>query len=496
MPKAPPLKILVASSEVAPFAKTGGLADVAGSLPKALAYLGHEVCIVMPKYKIVDVEKWSLLPLLPEMVVNFDKNTYRGQILRCSYPGTRIPVYFVQQDEFFNRETLYTEFGKDYPDNAERFAFFCMAALWMLKGLDWSPDIIVCNDWQTSLIPVYLKSNPLLDDDPFYNRIKVLLTVHNLAYQGLFAAEVIPRIGLSWDMFKPQGMEFFGKVNLLKGGLLFADALNTVSRQYAREIQTAECGCGLEGVLQMRSKDLVGILNGIDASVWNPNVDKKIAENYSAKHPGRKQFCKAELQRRCNLPQNDDVPVLGIISRLTDQKGFDLIAEVIDEIMKLDLQLVVLGTGELRYHEMLEEIGRVYPNKARVVLAFDDDFAHQIEAGANMFLMPSRYEPCGLNQLYSLRYGAVPIVRKTGGLADSVVNATEASIKDGKGTGFVFTEYSGKALLNAVRTAVKFYHTDKAAWKKLMANGMAKDFSWTASAKEYVKLFKKMIQAE
>jgi len=486
------VKILYVSSEVVPFAKTGGLADVAGALPRALAEQGHDIRIAMPQYGSMDVDQYPLSPILGEINVHFHNETLGAAVNSAVLPDSEIPVYFIRNDPYFNRKGLYNEKGVDYPDNARRFAFFCMATLWMLRALDWKPDVIHTNDWQSALIPTYLKYHPDLKTDDFYSGIKVLYTIHNLAYQGSFDREILKTIGLGWEVYTLEGMEFYGNINLMKAGIVFSDEISTVSETYAREIQQEEYGCGLDGVLRARRDQLTGIMNGIDYTVWNPHVDQLIPVKFSPRSMGGKTRCKKALQKKNNLPVNKEIPIIGMISRLADQKGFDLISGIVDEMMKLNLQFVLLGTGEPKYHDMFEKIKTRYPEKAGINLTFNNRLAHEIEAGSDMFLMPSRYEPCGLNQLYSLKYGTVPIVRKTGGLADSITDAAPDSVKAGKGTGFVFEEYSSKALLDAIKRAVDLFHNDKKYWKKLRSNGMAADYSWGASAKKYETLYQKM----
>ncbi len=488
------MKILYVSPEVDPFAKTGGLADVSRSLPKALADLGHDIRVVMPLYKSIDVRRYGLHPILAEIDVHFPRATRRGYVQSATFPGSSVPIYFIQQDHFFGRDELYGSNGEDYPDNPERFAFFSLATLWMLKGLDWQPDVIHCNDWQTALIPAYLRFHADLAADRFYSEIRTLFAIHNLAYQGLGAPEWVERLGLPRALFNLKGVEFYGKLNLMKAGILYADHLSAVSRQYAKEIRTKEFGAGLEGVLDERASHLTGILNGADYSIWSPEVDSLIPARYSIQSLRGKEKCKAALEARFDLPEKPNTPLIGIVSRLADQKGFDLITEVMDDLMRLDIQLVILGTGEPKYHEFLTRMAEKYPRRMGLALRFDNELAHWVEAGADMFLMPSRYEPSGLNQLYSMRYGTIPIGRKTGGLADSITNATPSTIKSGAGTGLVFEEYSGRRMLDAITRAIKLYKANPQAWAKLVHNAMEKDFSWTASAEEYARLYKKIVK--
>ena len=486
------VKILFVSSEVVPFSKTGGLADVAGALPPALRRLGHDVRIVTPRYRITSEERFGIRPILHDIRVHFQSESHVTQIRTAPLPGTDIPVYFVNYEPYFDRANLYTEAGKDYPDNPQRFALFCMSALWMLRALDWKPDVIHCNDWQTGLIPTYLMHHPDLKFDEFYKGIRVLYTIHNLAYQGRFPREILNSLGLGWEVYTMHGLEFYGDINLMKAGIVFSDEITTVSKTYAHEIQTDEYGCGLDGVLRTRSVHLTGILNGIDYTVWNPETDSLIPAKFGPGKMAGKARCKKALQAKCGLPEKADIPLIGVISRLADQKGFDLIAAIAQDLFQMDIQMVILGTGEPKYHEIFQKIGKKHPDKASIHLTFDNQLAHEIEAGCDMFLMPSSYEPCGLNQLYSLKYGTVPIVRKTGGLADSITDATSETIKDGSGTGFVFEEYSPKALFETIGRAVNLF-SKAATWRKIRENGMAKDFSWDASARMYEGLYRRMI---
>lgn len=485
------MKILLVSSEVVPFAKTGGLADVAGALPMALERLGHEVRVAMPKYASIDDERHHLLPILDDIHVRLGAVTHTARVKRTLFPDTRVPVYLVAHEGFFGRAAMYGEAGADYRDNATRFAFFCKAVVWLLKGLDWIPDIIHCNDWQTAFIPVMLRSDPEMLGDPALARVKVLYTIHNLAYQGLFDFEEGERIGVSPHLFQPAALEFWGRLSLMKGGIVFSDAISTVSRRYAEEIQMREYGCGLEGVLAGVRDRLHGILNGIDTDAWNPETDPHLPAHFSARDTSGKAACKAALQKEAGLPVRADVPLLGIISRLDKQKGFDLIARVLDDLLARDVQMVLLGTGAPEYHKLFEEAAHRHPGRLSAQLRFDNGLAHRIEAGADIFLMPSRYEPCGLNQLYSLRYGTVPVVRRTGGLADSITDATPAAIAAGKATGFVFETYEAASLWRAVTRALEA-REDRATWARIMKAGMKADFSWDASARTYDALFHAM----
>lgn len=472
------MRILFVASEGLPFSKTGGLADVVEALPKALVAQGHEVAVVLPAYRGTK----------PSAVVMPSLTVPVGPRLRfpAIADGTLINgvrYYFVDDPAYFDRDGLYGGSAGDYPDNVERYSEFCRAAIEIAKHV-WPADVIHCHDWQTALVPALLRSS--YAEDPLVKGIPIVFTIHNMGYHGLFPRDVLEPAGIPASLYHPAGIEFFGSVNFLKGGLIYSDYLTTVSKKYAQEIQTAEFGHGLDGVVRSRADRLVGILNGVDYSAWSPQKDKFIAAKYSAKDLSGKLVCKQDLLQVFGLPQeNLGRPVIGIVSRFADQKGFDLIADKAHELMREDLMLVVLGTGEKRYEDLFQILAEKYAGRVGLKIAYDNVLAHKIEAGADMFLMPSRYEPCGLNQIYSLKYGTVPIVRATGGLDDTV---EPFDLEHGTGTGFKFTEYSGKALLQAVRQALHHY-MDERIWKRIQLNGMAKDFSWKASAREYAKLY-------
>jgi len=475
MKKGKKLNVLFVSSEVVPFAKTGGLADVAGALPKALEELGHDVRVFMPRYKKIDPAKFNLKKINAE--------TFEGKI-----PDSNVPVYFYENENYFGgRDELYQVKGVDYEDNLERFSSFCQAALKFVKEQNWRPDIIHCNDWQSGLIAVYLKVN--YGNDPFFKETRLVYSVHNMGYLGMFPKEKLPLTGLGWDQFVPDKLEFWDKIALSKAGFVYADVINTVSKTYAKEIQTEEYGHGLDGLLRARSKDVYGIVNGLDYDLWNPATDPKIPENYSPDKMAAKSEDKLELQLKNGLPAKKTTPVIGMITRLADQKGLDILAGALPEIMKLDCQFVVLGTGDLKYHELLTKLKNEFPEHVGLNLGFDAALAQLIYAGSDMFMMPSRYEPCGLGQLISFKYGVVPIVRKTGGLADTV---HDFNLKTGAGDGFVFEEYSSAALLDSVKRALEAYK-NKTAWKKLVKKVMNLDYSWNTSAKEYVNLYEKAL---
>ncbi len=469
-----PLKILLVASEVVPFAKTGGLADVAGALPKALSRRGHEVRIIMPRYKIIDEKKFRLNK-------KFDLPG-GGSLKETLMPGTGIPVYFTDNDKYFGRWGFYGEEGEDYPDNGERFTWFNKAVVASLPKLGWKPDCIHCNDWQSGLIPLLVKQS----SDPEVKSIATLMTVHNIAYQGFFKKELIDFIGFPKELYTPEGLEYWGGFSFLKAGLLYGDLLSTVSERYAFEIKnSAEYGRGMEGVLQNRQKDLFGIVNGVDYEEWDPLTDKYLSLNYGPDTVEKKFANKRALLKELKMVSNENVPLLAMVSRLDDQKGLDLVLGAIEGLLKLKLQLVLLGIGDRKYYPLLETLAKQHPAKLSVNLNFNDPLGHEIYAGADIFLMPSKFEPCGLGQLVAFKYGTIPVVRATGGLYDTVLKFDG---KSEEGNGFVFEDYTPEAFLEAVRQAV-FVFTEKKNWKKLMQNAMSADFSWESSARKYEQLY-------
>lgn len=470
-------RVLFCVSEAVPLAKTGGLADVGGALPPALARHGVDVRVAMPRYRAISLDGAREAGRVTAPVGG-DQVT--GLVFESRLPDEDVPVWFFDQPQWFDREGLYGEGGRDYPDNLARFTFFCGAVLAWVQQQRWCPDLVHCNDWQTALIPILSHAGA--------PRITTLLTIHNLAYQGLFAADQWNVTGLPPSLFTPAGLEFWGKINLLKGGLVFADLLSTVSQAYAQEIQTEEYGAGLDGVLRDRRADLFGILNGVDYGVWDPSIDSLIPAAYSVEDLAGKRICKARLQQEFGLTVDAGAPVIAMVTRLADQKGIDLVAAIIEDVFSLGAQFVLLGMGEPAYHDRFEAIGARYRGQAGIRIGFDDGLAHRIEAGADIFLMPSRYEPSGLNQLYSLRYGTVPVVRRTGGLADSIVDLTPDTQAEGTANGFVFDDYTPDALLTAIRRALDAIR-DQAVWRRLQQTGMRADFSWGRSAARYVELY-------
>ncbi len=486
------MNILVATSEAVPFAKTGGLADVCGALPIELARAGHQVTLVLPAYRSALCCGLPIEPVGIEFIAPVGTKTVTGRLLRSHLADGQVPVYLVEQDQYFDRDHLYNVDGKDYIDNCERFVFFSRAVLETVRLLELQPDVIHANDWQTGLVPAYLKI--AYRGLPRYEPIACVFTIHNMAYQGQFWHWDMLLTGLDWKYFNWHQMEFYGKLNLLKTGLVFADTISTVSPRYALEIQTHPLGCGLEGVLQQRSESLFGILNGIDGEEWSPATDPHLETNYDADSFAQgKRACKAALQRELGLPERPEAPLLGFIGRLAEQKGIDLVADVMTQwVRETEVQWAVLGTGEPKFHRLLESLAGRFPRQVAARLEFSTPLAHRIEAGADMFVMPSRFEPCGLNQMYSLRYGTVPVVRATGGLADTIADATPQALADGTANGFSFFEYSPQALDETLRRACDAYRNPQ-VWHQLVSTGMRQDWSWARSAQEYTKLYQDTI---
>ncbi|MGZ4811344.1 MAG: glycogen synthase GlgA [Terriglobales bacterium] len=479
------MKVVFAASECVPFAKTGGLADVVGALPPALAALGHEVTVYLPKYKQTKLTEPKTV--VRSITVPFD-DRYRFCSIVDGGVHSGVRFYFIDYPPYFDRDALYGTPLGDYRDNAERFALYSRAVLEGCKVLG-VPDVFHCHDWQSALVPILLRS--VYAEDPALRDVATVFTIHNMGYQGLFPPDTLPLLMLPWDLFTIDKLEFYGKLNFLKGALVFADFITTVSKKYSQEIQTAEYGFGLEGVLRGRSGTVTGILNGVDYNEWSPQTDKFIVAHYSPEDLSGKAKCKQDLMAEFGVPNADPkLPVIGIVSRFAAQKGFDLISLVADRLAREEMIVVALGAGDKEYEDLFRRLNKQFPQKFAVKVAYDNKIAHKIEAGADMFLMPSKYEPCGLNQIYSLKYGTVPVVRATGGLDDTIEN-WDAHTR--KGTGFKFTEYSGEALLATIRTALQAY-ADKDRWQALMRNGMNKDFSWTASAKEYVRVYDRVRQ--
>jgi starch synthase len=503
------MKVLYVASEVTGFAKTGGLADVAASLPPALASLGIDVAVMMPLYGFIRHGTAKVEPTEHRFEVPLAARKIPSRLWHGTLPDSTVPIYFVDQPEFFDRVDPKAGFGlyqhtgadgklEDYPDNSSRFAFFSRAVLEALPRLGFWPDVLHLNDWQTGLAPVYLReirAKPRAERPAGYEHIRTIFTIHNLAYQGLFWHLDMPTLGLPWRLFTPDKLEFYGRLNFLKAGLVYADLLTTVSPTYAREIQTPYYGCGLHGVLLQRCDKLVGIVNGIDFTAWNPATDKHIAASYTVETLGAgKPRCKAALQEAFGLDVDPRKLLLGVVSRLADQKGIDLILKVMPDLLAREpVQLVVLGVGDKKHHDALTALQERFPKQAGARFELNEAIAHQIEASADAFLMPSQYEPCGLNQLYSLRYGTVPVVRATGGLADTVVDATETNLAVGKATGFAFIPYSPPVFRDALTRCLRLYHGQPDVWRRMQETGMRQDWSWSRSAAEYVRLYQRAV---
>jgi starch synthase len=468
------------TSEAHPFAKTGGLAEVTGALPLALARLGHRVTVIIPRYRGIEVER-------------VDEATFSlaGRSVGVGFArqplAAGVEAVLVDAPDLFDREGLYGTADGDYADNAWRFAVFSRAALEFARLSGQRPSIIHAHEWQTGLVPAYQKMH--FSHDPIVGGVPSIFTIHNLAFQGIFPAATLDEIGLGWEVFNVQAMEYFGKISYLKAGINFSEKITTVSPNYAREVVTPEMGFGFNGVLARRQSDLVGILNGIDTERWNPAADAFVAAPFSARNLAGKRKAKALLLEHAGLPHDKASlarPVIGLIARLTDQKGMDLIAAAADDLMSLDAAWTILGNGEARYEDLWRSLATRYPDRVSVKIGFDERLAHHIESGADAFLMPSRFEPCGLNQMYSLRYGTVPIVRATGGLEDTI---EDYDPRTGAGTGFKFVEYTPVAMLEAVRRALEVYR-NPAVWKRIQQQGMQQDHSWDVSAREYVKVYR------
>lgn len=473
------LKILFVSAEVTPFAKTGGLADVAGSLPLSLASMGHDVRVVMPRYKQInaDTKYTADFPVMmgwrnETCIVRESEINYKD-----GEKAGNIPAYFIDNYHYFYRDGIYCHY-----DDGERFAFFCNAVMDMLPAIGFQPDVIHCNDWHSGPICMLLKER--YKNDQFYSNMATIYTIHNLQYQGHFSKDILKVFNVGDEVFTPEKTEFYGMFNFMKAGLVYADIINTVSETYAKEIQTEECGEKLEGLLKRRKDDLYGVVNGIDYNEFNPSRDYRIYRNFDIGNIDRKLDNKHALQKELGLPVGN-IPVIGLISRLTGQKGLNLVEEVIDEMFKNDMQFVLLGTGDDYYENTFKNIRMKYPDKMGVFIGFNAELAQRIYAGSDMFLMPSRFEPCGLGQIISLRYGTIPVVRATGGLAETVVDVDEST----EGNGFSFSEFSSKEMLDTINRALKLYNEKPDQWKRLVERAMSQDFSWDRSAKKYEELY-------
>lgn len=483
-----PLKILYITSELRPLMVTGGLGDVAAALPRALRAQGHDVRIAMPCYRTIPAEARGEQYCM--CVADLGAKTSHGAMRISHVPKTDIPLFLIEHEGYFGREYPYGTASYEYSDNPERFCFFSLATLHGVAQTNWRPDIVHCHDWHTAAVPALIKTR--LSNTEAWRGMPTLYTIHNLAYQGRYKAHYLPYTGLAWDLFHPGCLEFHGDMNLMKGAIAFASKLNTVSPRYAREIQTPEYGEGLDGFLQTRKNSLTGILNGVDYDIWSPAKDPRIAENYSASDLTGKTACKKALQKVLGLPQRD-VPLLGMVTRIHWQKGMDLVLGAMDGMVAEGVQLVVLGTGDPYFETRLVDAARRHPEHARVLIDFDLSLSHQIEAGCDFFLMPSRFEPCGLSQMYSMAYGTIPIVRETGGLADSVRPVTKSNLARGRATGILFKEISPAGVLEGVRQATALYR-DPALFQKVQVAGMKEDFSWDKSSTAYVKLYQQAIK--
>jgi len=476
------MKILLVSPEVAPYAKTGGLADVAGSLPQALRRLGHDVRVMLPCYQSIQRGGFALRKSRKSVEIPIAGEERKGLLRQTTLEG--VTVYFIENQEFFGREGLYGTPAGDYADNAERFGFFCRAVLAFLRRLDFRPDVIHLNDWQTGLIPVLLRTE--LRDDPFYSSMGTLLTIHNLGYQGLFPATTLESLGLPSSLFAMEALEYYGQVSFLKGGIVYADKINTVSPTYRDEILSAEMGIGFDGILRARQQDVSGVLNGLDSKQWDPSIDTALPVNYSAKNLHGKKTNKRTLQKALGLDTRMNGPLVAMVTRLDTQKGLDIVEDAWQELLRRDLQFVLLGSGEKVHTDRFARLRNDAPGRVSINLGFDDGLARRIYAGSDLFLMPSLYEPCGLGQLIALRYGSLPLVRRTGGLADTVHDPQD---DPQRANGFVFDEPTPAALLAALDGALSLYE-NRRYWLRLVKRGMEQDFSWTRSAQDYLQLYR------
>jgi starch synthase len=504
------LKCLHAASEVAGFAKTGGLADVAAALPVALQERGVNCTVVMPLYRACRIGAQPLQPTDLRFRVPIGDHLVEGRLWRSTLPGSNVPVFLIEQPDFFERDNPATGRGiyqfsdsngqrRDYDDNSARFGFFARAVLEAMRLADFWPDILHLHDWQTALAAVYLRewhqhfAKPDLRGR--YAAIRTVFTIHNLAYQGVFWHLDLPMLGLPWRLFTMDKLEFYGRLNFLKAALVYADWLTTVSPTYAREIQTTILGCGLHGILTRRGDRLFGIVNGIDERIWNPATDAFLTQQYEAGSVMiGKAKCKAALQQEFNLDASPSAPLLGMVSRLAEQKGLDLIEKSIPAFLRDGAQFVVLGDGDKAYRDMLIKLRAAYPHQVGLCLDQSESHAHQIEAGSDIFLMPSRYEPCGLNQLYSLKYGTIPVVHATGGLSDTVVDATSQNVIMGRATGFSFVPANAQAFTDALTRCLRMYRDDRKTWRQMQQIGMKQDWSWRRSAADYEGLYRRALQ--
>lgn len=485
------MRILLVSSEAVPFAKTGGLADVATGLAKALASDGHEVVLALPCYRR-HIPEEGRGEKIGQVEVQMRMKRVRADILETTLPDTSLRVWLVDQSNYFDRASLYVEGGFDYADNSERFLFFSRAVLHAARNLYFLPHIIHANDWQTGAIPAIVKEK--LRDTEDFRGVGTVFTIHNMAFHGAFPPWDLELTGLPQKLFNWRQMEFYGQLNLLKTGISFADMVTTVSPTYAREICRPEFGCGLDAVLAECGERLVGILNGVDMDAWNPELDPLIPQKYSSDRlqPG-KAACKATLQSELGLNVSPKSLLFGMVTRLTDQKGLDLISARVENLLEADTQFAFLGTGDEGYEKLLRELEQRYPGRISATIGFNEKLAHRIEAGSDAYLMPSRFEPCGLNQQYSLLYGTIPIVHATGGLADSVTEATPENLANGTGNGFAFQRYDADAFLNACWRAVGMYQFRQDDWQRMQQIGMTRDWSWNRSGRDYMAVYEQAL---
>ncbi len=487
------MNIVYLTSEAVPFAKTGGLADVCGTLPTRISALGHRAAVIMPAFRSVREAGLAIETTDTSFAIPMtDRKLVGARLLKGRLPDSDVPVWFIDQPQYFDRESLYGTSSGDYRDNAERFAFFCRAAIQAIARIGWTVDIVHCNDWQSGLVPALMKALP--SSNPWISRAASIITIHNLAYQGQFPADDFQWTGLDWSHFNPDEFEFYGHLNFLKTAIVTADVITAVSPRYAEEIRTPEHGCGLDGVLSARADQVFGIINGIDPNVWNPSTDPKLAGNYGIDNwrTGKLEN-KRSLQQQYHLDPSDDVPLIGLVGRLAEQKGWDLIVPVLKWHLTEDrpIQWIVLGSGDARYEQPLYDLSRQFPHKFALHLGFSDELAHRIEAAADLFVMPSQYEPCGLNQLYSLRYGTIPVVTDTGGLANTVVDCTAETLENATATGFYVHERTPESLDEAIGRALQLRHHSPQRWEKIVHTGMNQDWSWRKSATQYIELYEK-----
>lgn len=480
------MKILFVTAEAAPLVKTGGLADVSYALPRALRALGHDCRIAMPAYGSIPEEQ--LGDQVAACIAYLDVPVH-GAVRQSALPGAGVPMYLIEHNDFFQRDHPYGEGGHEYPDNLERFCFFSLAVLDGIQRTGWVPDIVHCHDWHTAPIPAYIKTRCI--DHPVWANMPTVFTIHNMAYQGRYSSTLMPKTGLGWELFTPKYLEFYGDLNLMKAGIIFASKINTVSVTYAREIQTDVAGHGLEGVLRTRANDIIGIANGVDTAQWNPAIDKRLPANFHSASIAGKARCKSELQKQLDLPQSDG-PLFGMVTRLVWDKGIDLLLSCLDDFLRRNVQLVILGSGDDVFESALKQAEARFAGKMAVHIGYDEDLAHRIYAGSDFYLMPSRTEPCGLSQMYAMLYGSIPVVHRTGGLADTVTDASPSNLANDKATGFVFASWSERAFQNMIARALKLY-TDTPKLAAIRRAAMAQDFSWERSATTYVDLFREAI---